>query len=407
MNVAKRKFIKDMMSHYRASQPPADHQEILKDLQERVLDIGMRSVNKAHVELFGSHVSGFCKPTSDADLSLTYRNFSPWLQGLERVDDQNNKRMTRFSKEAAEMGMEDVRYIRARIPVVQFTDSLTGLHCDVSIGNVGGVENSKILAAIRGIFPDFYRAYIHLVKEWGKAREVIAPERSTFNSFTVTTMALMVLQELGLLPVFSSPTGEFGQLTLPDVEKQLEKFTLPPIYDSLHGDDEKLGEAVYFCLQRFAEYYSKYDFRSGTVSLIHPRRHRSVYERVVKRHLELLGARKRMEWEKHLAEHREDGAFNENDFSASMQNESTQRPINTPYVVEDFVNYVNCGRRVQASRVRHVQQEFTRLREMLIEKESELRFEEVFRESDVVPRFHGFEGVGTRDPRVKTFRAQS
>ncbi|KAH9601140.1 polymerase [Trypanosoma melophagium] len=406
MNVAKRKFIKDMMSHYRASQPPADHPEILKDLQDRVLDIGMRAVNKAHVELFGSHVSGFCKPTSDADLSLTYRNFSPWLQGLERVDDQNNKRMTRFSKEAAEMGMEDVRYIRARIPVVQFTDSLTGIHCDVSIGNVGGVENSKILAAIRDIYPDFYRAYIHLVKEWGKAREVIAPERSTFNSFTVTTMALMVLQEIGLLPVFSAPTGEFGQLTLPDVELQLEKFKLPPIYDSLQGDDEKLGEAVYFCLQRFAEYYSKYDFQSGTVSLIHPRRHRSVYERVVKRHLELLGARKRMEWEKHLAKYREDGPLDENEFSAAMQNEATQRPSNTPYVVEDFVNYVNCGRRVQASRVRHVQQEFTRLRELLLEKESELSFEEVFRETDVVPRFHGFEGVGTRDPRVKTFLAQ-
>ncbi|KEG08901.1 mitochondrial editosome-like complex associated TUTase [Trypanosoma grayi] len=395
-----------MMAHYRAAQPPADHDVILKDLQERVLDIGMRSVNKAHVELFGSHVSGFCKPTSDVDLSLTYRKFSPWLQGLERVDEQNNKRLIRFSKEAAEMGMEEVRYIRARIPVVQFTDSLTGLHCDVSIGNVGGVENSKILAAIRGVFPDFYRAYIHLVKEWGKAREVIAPERSTFNSFTVTTMALMVLQELGLLPVFTKPTGDFGELTLPDVELQLESFTLPPIYDSLQGDDEKLGEAVYFCLQRFAEYYSKYDFQSGTVSLIHPRRHRNAYEQVVKRHLQLLAARKRQEWELHLAEHKEDGALDENDFSAAMQNEATQRPSTSPYVVEDFVNYVNCGRRVQASRVRHVQQEFTRLREMLVDNEKEVKFNEVYRESDVVPRFHGAEGSGTRDPRVKVFRAQ-
>ncbi|PWU95412.1 hypothetical protein C4B63_22g64 [Trypanosoma cruzi] len=406
MNAARRKFIKDMMAHYRASQPPTDHETILKDLQERVLDIGLRSVNKAHVELFGSHVSGFCKPTSDVDLSLTYRNFSPWLQGMERVDEQNNKRMMRFSKEAAEMGMEDVRYIRARIPVVQFIDSLSGLHCDLSIGNVGGVENSKILAAIREVFPDFYRAYIHLVKEWGKAREVIAPERSTFNSFTVTTMALMVLQELGLLPVFSKPTGEFGELTLPDVQLQLESFKLPAIYDSLQGDDEKLGEAVFFCLQRFAEYYSKYDFRSGTVSLIHPRRHRSVYEKVVKQYLERLGVKKRIEWEKHLAEHKEDGAFDENDFSAAMQNEATQRPCTSPFVVEDFVNYVNCGRRVQATRVQHVQQEFNRLHEMLVNKEAELDFEEVFRESDVVPRFHGFEGVGARDPRVKTFRAR-
>ncbi|KAG8347552.1 Mitochondrial Editosome like Complex TUTase [Trypanosoma vivax] len=406
MSAGKRQFVREMMAHFRASQPPPDHGIVVRELQKRVLDIGVLAVNKAHVELFGSHVSGFCTPTSDADISLTYRNFSPWLQGMERVDEQNNKRMTRFGKEAAAMGMENVRYIRARIPVVQFTDSVTGIHCDVSIGNVGGVENSKILAAIRQIYPDFYGAYIHLVKAWGKAREVIAPERSTFNSFTVTTMALMVLQELGLLPVFSKPSGELGELTLSDVELLIEQFKLPPIYNSLEGDDEKLGEAVFFCLQRFAEYYTKYNFQAGTVSLIHPRRHRSVYERVVRRHLELLSARKRQEWEKHIAEHKEDGPLDENDFSAALQNETTQRPSTSPFVVEDFVNYVNCGRRVQPTRVRHIQQEFSRLREMLIDKENELRFEEVFRESDVVPRFHGFDGVGARDHRVKTFRPQ-
>ncbi|CCD16892.1 unnamed protein product [Trypanosoma congolense IL3000] len=406
MNVARREFIRKMMVHYRDSLPPPDHTVVIGELQKRVLDIGMLAVNKAHVELFGSHVSGFCTPHSDADISLTYRNFSPWLQGMERVDDQNNKRMTRFAKEASNMGMEDVRYIRARIPVVQFTDSVTGIHCDVSIGNVGGVENSKILCAIRAVFPDFYGAYIHLVKEWGKAREVVAPERSTFNSFTLTTMALMVLQELGLLPVFANPTGDYGELTVADADMALQQFKLPPIYDSLRGDDEKLGEAVYFCLQRFAEYYTKYDFTAGTVSLIHPRRHRSAYERVVRRHLELIGSKKRLEWEKHIAEHKDDGPLDENDLSASMQNEATQRPSNSPYVVEDFVNYVNCGRRVQASRVRHIQQEFTRLKEMIIDKESALKFEEVFRESDVVPRFQGFEGVGTRDHRVRMFRPQ-
>lgn len=400
----KKQFISEMMASYRKARPSQSDLDSIQDLQARVLEVAAGCVNKGHIELFGSHVSGFCKPDSDADLSLTYRNFSPWLQGIERVDDQNNKRLIRFSKEATEMGMEHVKYIRARIPVVQFVDPVSSTHCDVSIGNGGGVENSKILRAIHDIFPDFYGAYVHTVKEWGKNREVIAPEKRTFNSFTVTTMSLMVLQELGLLPVFNAPSGEFMELTLADADRAIEDFHLPPIYDTLANDDDKLGEAVLFCLSKFAEYYSAFDFTNGTVSLMCPRRQRVVYDKIATKYLDMYRDHKRQEWTRHIAEHPEDGPFSEAAFKEGMHHEVIQRPSDTPFVVEDFVNYVNCGRRVPTTRVAHVSGEFTRLRDLLQGEEAGLSYQAVFEKSNVVPHFHTSE---RHDPRVMGFRPKN
>ncbi|CCW59830.1 unnamed protein product [Phytomonas sp. EM1] len=399
MNACKTRFIRELMASYRSSSLQPSDVETITDLKSRVLDIAIRCVNKGHISLFGSHVSGFCKPDSDADMSLTYRNFSPWLQGIERVDDQNNKRLIRFAKEASAMGMENVRFIRARIPVVQFVDVVSGIHCDVSIGNLGGIENSKILAAIRGIYPDFYGAYIYAVKEWGKAREVIAPDKGTFNSFTMTTMALMVLQELMLLPVFSAPTGKFGELTLPDALQAIDSFSLPPIYNEMSGDDEKLGEAVYFCLTKFAEYYSAFDLKNGTVSLMHPRQHRHIYAQMAKKYLQLFEAHKRTEWIKHLEAHPEDGPFNEKALEEAMKHEVIQRPCATPFIVQDFVNFVNCGRRVASNRVAHIHTELQRLKSMLL-NESQVTYAAVFEKSNVVPSAYP---PGRHDPRVQKF----
>ena len=400
----KQEFIRKMMAHYRASTTPPEHPQVLADLQRRVLDIAARCVNKGDVALFGSHISGFCKPTSDADFSLTYRNFNPWLQGLPRTDEQNGKRLARFAKEAAESGMEKVKFIQARIPVVQMMDPISSIPVDVTIGNVGGVENSIILSHIHDLHRDLFGSYIHLIKEWGKAREVIAPEKSTFNSFTMTTMAIMVLQELGLVPVMHSPSGAFGELTVADSLMRLDGWKLPPIYATLTTDDA-LGEAVYFLFHKFAEYYHKFDFTNGTVSLMYPRRTRALYGEIVAKHLQLLEAEKRKEWETFRAAHKEEGAYTEDDFVEAMKNEQTQRPHASPFVVEDFVNYINCGRRVQQSRVAHIKTEFGTLFQSL-SKDGGVPFEAVFLETSKVPRFQGFEGVGTRDGRVKGFGLQ-
>lgn len=399
----KKIFIQTMMKRYRDAAITPQHEATIIDLKDRMLDLAVRCMNKAQIECFGSVVTKFSKPNADVDLSVTYRNFSPWHQGIPRVSDQDHRRLTRFCREASGIGMEQVRYVRARIPVVQLVDPITSLHVDVSIGNVGGVANSKILSRIRNIFPDFIGAFIHTIKEWGKAREVIAPEKSTFNSFTMTTMGLMVLQELGLVPIFDHPTGAFGELLLEDVEAKCDSFSLPPIYQTLRGDDAKLGEAVLFCLQRFAEYYHSFDFHNGTVSLMCPRRHRRLYQEISKKHVELIRNHKKKEWEKFYKEHPEDGdCFSDQAFEEAMHHEEVQRNGTSPFIVEDFVNYVNCARRVAPACVSHVKAELALLHQHL-QQESELDIEVINAPSHRLTKSFLPEHM---DPRVSLFKSK-
>lgn len=389
MKAAKLKFVSDIIGRYRAETATAGDKAMVKDLKLRMLDLCSRSVNKAELELFGSLASGFCTARADADFSLTFRNFSPWLSGLREIDELYMKRLTRVARQAGELGMADIRMISARVPVVQFRDPVSEVHCDITIGNLGGVENSQILAAIHNKLPDFYGAYIFVVKEWAKNCEVVAPEKSTFNSFAITTMALMVLQELRLLPVFR-PSGELGQLTLADATAALDAFELPPVYEGIEQDDERLGEAAYYCLLRFAEYYSKFDFSNGTVSLMCPRRHRTLYAQIVKKHLELFATRKRQAWIDYIRSEPSGGAepvsraFPQKSFDAAMHSEAVQRAHNSPYVVEDFVNYINCGRRAEASRGTKLRKEFNLLYERL-RNEDAVSYAEVFQKMDTLP----------------------
>jgi hypothetical protein len=243
---------------------------------------------------------------------------------------------------------------------------MSSIQCDVTVGNVGGVENSKILRRIHdGVHP-VVPLYIFAVKEWAKSKELVAPEKGMFNSFTMTTMAIMVLQELGLVPVFNRCTGLFGELTLGDAERTLAEWKRPAALTQLNAeDDAAMGDAVLFLLSKFAEYYSAFDFAAGTVSIIHPRRVRALYAEVAAFYLTQLREAKLEAYTAYYAANKSAGKLDLNELSQAMHAEEVQRPSNSPFVVEDFVNYINCGRRVQKPRQAACLQTFQDLKGMM------------------------------------------
>ena len=62
MQAAKQAFMKECIAQYRATRMDDAGRAAVQDLTERMVDLTSRCVNKTHVELFGSLVSGFCKP---------------------------------------------------------------------------------------------------------------------------------------------------------------------------------------------------------------------------------------------------------------------------------------------------------------------------------------------------------
>jgi hypothetical protein len=340
-----------LLAHYRAAIPSPQHFEQLEELRVRVKEAAAQCSNRPQFEFFGSIRSGLCSKGADADLSFTFRSYNPLLHGIPKYDDQNSKKMIRVSRALKENGMSGVKYVEARIPVVSFQDEATDTQVDVTIGNVGGVQNSTILRQLKEMHP-VIPVYVHCVKEWAKSKEVIAPEKSCFNSFTVTTMAIMVLQELGVVPLFKA-SGLGGVLTTDDVKAALDAWKVPAVYDAAVTDDNVMADALHFLLSKFAEYYSVFDVTQGTVSIILPRRLRPMYGEAVEYYLRCHADEKRAAWEQFYKENKM-GPVDENDFQQSMRNERIQRPTDSPVVVEDFVNLVNCGRRLTKARVEPV-----------------------------------------------------
>merc|ERR1711964_116043 len=95
-----------------------------------------------------------------------------------------------------------------------------------------------------------------------------------------------------------------------------------------------------------------------------PRRMRPLYKESAEYYMRVLGESKREAWEQF---HKEQnlGAVNPVEFEASMQSERIQRTVDSPVVVEDFVNFVNCGRRLTAARQEPVFDEFKKLKESM------------------------------------------
>lgn len=373
----RKKLGADIIARYKTTLPPPDFkQTVLDDLRDRVTNIGKKCINRCQFEYFGSFASGFCKKGADADLSLTWSGLNCLLQGQETFDDLVDKKLLRFAKCASEEGMVDVRHVASRIPVVQFQDNVhTEIICDVSVGNVGGVENSKILKLIHDVHP-VIPLYIYTIKEWGKSRQLIAPEFGTFNSFTTTVLALSVLQELGLLPVFTRQTGQWGELTFDDAKFTLSNFKQHAALAGLDPkNDEAMADALMYLVSKFAEYYTKFDFENGTVSLTHPRQLRTSYKELVTAYLDGMKESKRVAWElfeqeyasanKTNKNYTKNGVVDENELSQAMHNEEIQRTSTSPFVVVDFVNYVCCGRRVHLPKKQYVLDQFRDLNNLM------------------------------------------
>lgn len=356
-----------LVQRWRDCRPPPGNATLLDELQETVRKAAKSWVNTAQASIFGSYTSGFCKKGSDADMAITWQTYNMFHHGHGLFEDQCMKKLRLVAGSMVDEGFANVRLVDSRTKHVSFTIPDSDVTCDITIGNEWGVNNSKIMGLICKLHP-IVPIYVHTVKEWAKSKEVVASEKSCFNSFTITVMAVQVLQELGVVPVFSKPTGPMGELTLIDAQQAIRSHKLPPVYATIGpNDDAQLAEALNFLFQSFAQYYASFDFKTGTVSMICPRRKRTLYKEVATYYLKQFRENQRVAWEDWHKVHKL-GPVDEEEFEDAIFQQQQQRVDEAPFVVEDFVNYINCGRRAWTTRVTPICNEFKELHQTLLTK---------------------------------------
>ncbi|KAJ1420787.1 hypothetical protein B484DRAFT_127925 [Ochromonadaceae sp. CCMP2298] len=93
----------------------------------------------------------------------------------------------------------------ARIPIVQFSDPLNGLECDISLQNQLAVANTRLLRTYGAADPRV-RSLAFLVKSWAKKRHLNSPSDGTLSSYGFILLLLHFLQNrpTPLLPLLQS-----------------------------------------------------------------------------------------------------------------------------------------------------------------------------------------------------------
>ena len=140
-----------------------------------------RFQRNAKVQAFGSSVTGLSLGTGDLDLCLSFKKEQP------------KKVLRKVAGLLREEGMMDIQQIpKAKIPIVKFTDSRSGLDVDISIENRLAIYNSKMLKSYAQ--DKRVREFILMIKYWASRRGINTAFEGTLSSYAWTLISIQHLQ---------------------------------------------------------------------------------------------------------------------------------------------------------------------------------------------------------------------
>ncbi|MCO5588927.1 hypothetical protein L7F22_042889 [Adiantum nelumboides] len=171
--------------------------------------LSVADVRKRHgvcnARAFGSFTMDMFTSSSDLDVSL---NVECGSESLARQDGVNLlKKMTKLLYKLQSCGIvRDIQpVLKAKVPVVKFIHSQTGMECDVSVENRDGMIKSELLRIFSTIDSRF-RKLCFLLKAWANAHGINSSKDNTLNSLSLILLAALHLQTRvpAILPPFSS-----------------------------------------------------------------------------------------------------------------------------------------------------------------------------------------------------------
>ncbi|XP_066273916.1 poly(A) RNA polymerase GLD2-like [Branchiostoma lanceolatum] len=176
-------------------------------LQDALTDIIQGVIPHSSLYLVGSSLNGFGSHNSDADmcLILANRRFINQRGEAREILAVVNKalRICPF--------IQRPQLIRAKVPILKFKDSVSGVECDVNINNLTGVRNTFLLQAYSRL--DWrIRPLVFMVKLWAGAQGINDASQSTLSSYSLTLMTLHYLQVGCSVPVIPSIQRDYPDL---------------------------------------------------------------------------------------------------------------------------------------------------------------------------------------------------
>lgn len=201
---------------------PEDQMKALANIQGVLAGIrrfGPVRCSGLEANFAGSSVSAMAVEGSDIDMcvegTIVDAPYNTWedgsgapsfkLSGVVRFSKQKFLHVLADKLEESEIATNLERVMHARIPVFNYVDKMTGLHCDVI---VGGPE-SRIKPTVLGLLGHVdwrFQCLVRLVKIWAKNFNLIDASCGFLNSYSLTLLVLFHLQTrpIQVLPSISS-----------------------------------------------------------------------------------------------------------------------------------------------------------------------------------------------------------
>ncbi|CAF1076029.1 unnamed protein product [Rotaria sp. Silwood1] len=195
----------ELLNHYNKAKQLESTFTLKWKLCEDIFSMFVGIVPNLGVYLVGSSANGFATEDTDADICIVISSY-PIDQKREAV--KFLEIMRRALRKKIFAGACDL--IRARVPILRFTDYATRLRCDVNINNITGIRNTDLLRFYAETDPRV-APLVLILKTWAKFHNINDASQKTLSSYSLTLMCLFYLQA-----IVQPPVVPVWQALLPD-----------------------------------------------------------------------------------------------------------------------------------------------------------------------------------------------
>ncbi|XP_043920126.1 terminal uridylyltransferase 7 isoform X2 [Protopterus annectens] len=219
----------------------------------------------ARLSLFGSSKNGFGFKQSDLDICMTFEGKAS-AKGMDCIRIIEN--LAKVLKKHP--GLRNILSITtAKVPIVKFIHSRSGLEGDISLYNTLALHNTRLLAAYAAIDPRV-KYLCYTVKVFAKICDIGDASRGSLSSYAYTLMMLYFLQQRipSIIPVLQeiygdrrTPAGHVDNWNVyffSDLEKLKNRWA------DYGKNTESVGE-LWLGFLRF--YTEEFDFKEHVISI--------------------------------------------------------------------------------------------------------------------------------------------
>jgi non-canonical poly(A) RNA polymerase PAPD5/7 len=191
--------IMDFYDHVRPNQH--EHNVRLNLIKRIEQALGTRHFPSSigHVLCFGSYPAGLYLPTADMDLVYVTDHYKDYEEPAFNPDHKRQVADTLFSasRKLRNRGVAvDVTVIhRAKVPIIKFVDSVTGIKVDLSFENLSGIEAQATYQKWKEEYPDMVYL-VALVKQFLAMRGLNDVHTGGLGGFSIICLCVSYMQLL-------------------------------------------------------------------------------------------------------------------------------------------------------------------------------------------------------------------